>query len=144
MSAGKHGSSEVTIAYDASPGGSPVSITNGVLSMGGIRIEAAQQLTHAYGDSWEESTPTGIRKVPAIAMHGFFDDTPVTGTHIVMKVVDGDVDPNGSTRTLTVVFGNSVTAAGETRLTHYEILGKNGNLTEFDAMVQPTGAWTIS
>ena len=144
MGAGKHGSSEITIAYDDAPGGTPVTITNGVLTMSGVKIEAAQQLTHAYGDSWEESTPTGMRKVPPITMHGFFDDTLVTGTHIVMKVTDADVSVQGSTRTLTVVFGNSVTATGETRLVSYEILGKNGNLTEFEAVVQPTGTWTIS
>lgn len=144
MAAGKHGSTEITIAYDASPGGSPITITDGVLTISGIKIEAAQQLTHAFGDSWEESTPTGMRKVPPITMHGFFDDTATTGTHIVMKVTDADVSVQASTRTLTVVFGNSVTAAGETRLVSYEVLGKNGNLTEFEAVVQPTGAWTIS
>jgi hypothetical protein len=75
MSAGKHGSSEVTISYDSTPGGSPVAITNGVLSISGIKIESMQQLTHALGDSWKESTPTGMRFVPAITMTGFFDDT---------------------------------------------------------------------
>jgi hypothetical protein len=37
-------------------------------------------------------------------MTGFFDDTAVSGTHVVLKVTDADVDPNGSTRTLTVAY----------------------------------------
>lgn len=144
MSAGKHGSFEFTISYDASPGGALIPIQNGVLTISGVKIEASQQLTHAYGDSWEETTPTGMRKVPAITMSGFFDDTPVTGIYIVMRVTDADVDPNGSTRTLVVVFSNTnVTFTTETRLISSEIAGKNGNLTDFTAVVQPTGAATL-
>lgn len=144
MSAGKHGSSEITVTYDDSSG-TPRVITNGVLTMSGVKIESVQQLTHALGDSWEESSPTGFRKVAPITLHGFLDDTATTGTHIVMRVVDADVDPNGSTRTMSVLFGNTgsgLTVAGETRLATYEVLAKNGNLSEFEAMAQPTGAWT--
>jgi hypothetical protein len=62
----------------------------------------------------------------------------------VLKVTDADVDPNGSTRTLSVAYSaqSGSTVAGETRLVSYEVLGKNENLTEFAAVVQPTGAWT--
>lgn len=146
MSAGKHGSPEFTIAYDGSPGGAPVSIQNGVLTIGGIKIESVLQLTQAYGDSWDESTPTGMRKVAPITMTGFFDDTASTGTHVVLKVTDADVDPNGSTRTLTVAASSQSgsTVSGETRLVSYEVLGKNGNLTDFSAVVQPTGVWAWS
>ena len=144
MAAGKHSSSEVTIGYDDAPGGSLRQIEQSVLTMSGVKIEAGQQLSHAYGDSWEESTPTGIRKVLPITMTGFFDDTATTGPHTVLRVVDGDIDPTGSTRTLTVVFGNSKTFTVETRLVSYEVLGKNGNLTEYAAVIQPTGAGTWS
>lgn len=142
MSAGKHGSAEVTIGYDDAPGGSLRQIENFVTSLSGIKVESETQLTHAFGDAWEESTPTGVRKVPPITIGGFFDDTATTGPHTVLRVVDGDVDPNGTTRTLTVVFGNSKTFTVETRLTSYEVLGKNGKLTEFVAVIQPTGAGT--
>lgn len=142
--AGKHSSSEITIGYDDSPGGTLRQIENSVLTMSGIKIEAPNQLTHAYGDSWEESTPTGMRKVPAITLTGFFDDTATTGPHTVLRVGDNDVDPNGATRTLVVVFGNSKTFTVETRLQSYEVLGKNGNLTEYASVIQPSGsaAWT--
>lgn len=143
MSVGKQGSAQVTITFD-DINGTPRSIGNGVLTISGVKITAAMQLTHAFGDAWEESSPTGMRKLDPITMTGFFDDTPTTGTHVVMQVRDGDVDPNGNSRTLTIVFGpnSGDTAAGETRLVSYEALGKNGNLTDFQAVVQPTGAWT--
>jgi hypothetical protein len=145
MAAGKHSSSEWIVSYDTSPGGSLTAITNHVITIGGLEIESIQQLTHALGDSWEESTPTGIRRVPPIEITGFFDDTATTGPHTVMRVTDDDVDPNGSTRTFTAVVSNTTkTFSGETRLTKYKVLGKNGNLTEFAATIQPTGAFTWS
>ena len=144
MSAGKHGSSEVTIGYDDAPGGSLRQIENFVTSITGVKVESGMENTHAFGDAWEESTPTGVRKVAPITVGGFFDDTATTGPHTVLRVVDGDVDPNGSTRTLTIVFGNSKTFTVETRLVSYEVVGKNGNLTEFQAVIQPTGQGTWS
>ncbi len=143
MSVGKQGSASVTIAYDGSPGGAPVSIQNGVLTISGIKITSMTQLTHALGDAWEETSSTGMRKVDPITMTGFFDDTLVTGTHVVLQVTDADVDPNGATRTLTVAFSANAgsTVAGETRLVSYEVIAKNGNLTDFSAVVQPTGTW---
>lgn len=142
MAAGKHSSSEWTVTFDSTPGGSGVAITNHVLSIGELAIESIQQLTHALGDSWEESTPTGIRRVPPIEIEGYFDDTATTGPHTVVRVTDDDIDPNGSTRTLSIVVGNSKTFSGETRLAAYKVLGQNGNLTKFKATIQPTGAFT--
>ncbi len=144
MAAGKHGSHEVTITYDDAPGGTGRAITNSVLTMSGVKIEAPLQLSHAFGDTWEESTPTGMRKVPAITLTGFFDDTATTGPHTVLRVGASDADPQASTRTLVVVFGNSVTFTVETFLLSYEVLGKNGNLTEYAAVIQPTGSATWS
>jgi len=144
MSAGKHGSSEVTVTYDTSPGGSGVAITNHVLQMGGAKIESIQQMTDALGDAWEESSPTGKRRVPPIDLEGFFDDTATTGPHTVLRVTDDDVDPNGSTRTLVLVFGNSKTFTVETRLAEYEVIPDNSKLTKFKAKIVPTGVGTWS
>jgi hypothetical protein len=145
MSAGKHGSSEITVTYDSTPGGSGVAIQNHILQMGGLKIESIQQLSDALGDAWEESSPTGKRRVPPIDLEGFFDDTATTGPHTVLRVTDDDTDPNGSTRTLVVVCSNtSKTFTVETRLAEYEVLAQNGNLTRFKAKIVPTGvaAWS--
>jgi hypothetical protein len=144
MATGKHSSSEWVIGYDDSPGGTLRTMTQHVLTIGGIKIENPQQLSHAFGDTFEESSPTGVRRIPPIQIGGLFDDTATTGPHAVFNVVAGDADPNGSTRSFSAqVATGGATFTVETRLVSYEVLGKNGNLTEYVAVVQPTGsgAW---
>ena len=142
MAAGKHGSSEITISYDDGPGGSLRAVTNFILTMGAIKITSTMQPSHAFGDAWEESLPTGMKKGDPVTLTGFWDDTATTGPHIVF--IDPDDGPQDSTRTLTIVFGNSKQVTMETYLVSYAVLGKNGMLTEFEAVIQPTGALTWS
>jgi hypothetical protein len=141
MPAGKHGSSEITITIDGSPGGSPVDITQYVRTMGGAKIDNIQEPSHAFGDSWGEMLATGFRNVPPIPLTGFDDDTAVSGPHIVLKVTDADASPQGATRTLTLGFGNGRTFSGEVRLASYEVIGRNGQLSEFASVLNPTGAF---
>lgn len=135
-----YGSSQVTISYDDS-GGTLRTITQFVREIGGVKIEAFQARSESFGDVWDEYTPTGRKGVPALSVKGFFDDTATSGPHVVFQ--SPDATPTSTTRTLTIVFGGG-TASGETRLVSYEVIGKNGNLTEYEAMVQPTGALTWS
>src|SRR5262245_21413835 len=138
---GKYGSPDVTVSYDKTPGvaGTPVLITNFVMELGGAKIEGRHQDSHAFGDRWEEHTPTGLRGCPAIKIGGLFDTT-TDGPHDVLKVTDADADPNGGTRTLALGFGDGKTFTVETRLIDYEVAAQNAQLTEFTATVQPTGA----
>jgi hypothetical protein len=39
-----------------------------------------------------------------------------------------------------MVFGDSKTMTVETRLVSYEVKGELGKLTQFEAVIQPTGA----
>lgn len=142
MAAGKQGSAQVTVSYDDAPGGTLRAVTNHTLEMGGVKIESSMELSNAFGDAWEESTPSGIAKIPPITLGGFFDTTGVTGPHVVF--LTPDTDPNGGTRTLTITWGDSKQFTVETRLVSYEVLGNNGKLTKFSAVIQPTGAGTWS
>jgi hypothetical protein len=137
MAAGKHGSAEITITYDDA-GGTPRTVTNFILTMGALKITSNTQASTAYGDSWEEMLPTGVSKADKIALHGYFDDTATTGPHVVFGAPD--TSPQAATRTLAVVVGNAKTFTTESYLVSYSVAGKNGNLTEFDAEIQPTGA----
>lgn len=141
MAAGKHSSSEITIALDDA-GGTPRTITNYILTMGALKITSNMQASHAFGDSWEESLPTGMQKVDDIQLTGFFDDTATSGPHVVMNTPDSN--PQGSSRTLAVVIGNSKTFTVECWVMSYAVLGKNGNLTEFDTVLHATGQATWS
>lgn len=144
MAAGKHGSPEVTITLDDAPGGTGRVITNFVMDLGAAEIDVETIGSDAFGDSWREFTPTGMRSSPAIPVKGFWDDTATTGPHTVFLPVAGDASPQATGRTLVIVFGNSKTFTVETRLTKYRVIGKNGTLTEFEAELQPTGeaVWT--
>lgn len=137
------GSGSVVITYDDAPGGTARTITPYVREIGGVKVEALQARSESFGDLWHEHTPTGMKMVAAVSIKGFYDDTATTGPHVVFRSPDDD--PSDATRTLAVTFGGTNgTATVETRLISYEVLGKNGNLTEYEAVVQPTGslAWS--
>lgn len=141
MAAGKHGSSEITISYDDGPGGSLRVITPYVTSMSGIKITSNMQKSTVFGDTIEKMLPTGMSIFAPITIGGFFDDTATVGPHIVF--IAPDTSPQSATRSLSIVIGNSKTWAGEGFLQSYEVLGKNGNLTEYVAvLIQNTGAWS--
>jgi hypothetical protein len=141
MAAGKHGSSEITVSYDSSPGGALQLITSYVLTMGGIKLTSNMQVSTAFGDTIEKKLPTGVSKIDPITIHGFWDDTATTGPHVVF--LTPDISPQSASRTLTIVFGNSKQWSSEGFLESYEVLGKAGNLTEFNAtLIQNSGAWS--
>ena len=106
--------------------------------MSGVKITSVMQASHAFGDSWEESLPSGMGKMDPVTLTGFWDTTATTGPHVVFIVPDDG--PQDATRTLVIVFGDSKTMTVETYLVSYSVLGKNGALSEFEAVIQPTGA----
>jgi hypothetical protein len=141
MAAGKHGSSEITISYDDGPGGTPRTITSFILTMGAIKLTSNMQANTPYGATVEAMLPTGVSKIDQITLHGYFDDTATTGPHVVF--IAPDTSPQAATRTLAIVFGNVKTWTSEGFLVSYAVLGKAGNLTEFDAVLQQnSGAWS--
>ncbi len=136
MAAGKHGSSEITIAYDDGPGGTPRTITSFVLTMGAIKLTSSMQANTPYGATVEGMLPTGVSKIDQVTLHGYWDDTATTGPHVVF--IAPDTSPQSSTRTLAIVFGNSRTWTSEGFLVSYSVLGKAGNAV----LQQNSGAWT--
>lgn len=139
--AGKYGSASITIAYDDGPGGTARTITSGVLEMSGAKLTSGMQESTAYGDTFKKMLPTGVMEAAQMTLRGFWDTTASVGAHVVF--VAPDDGPQDSTRTLTIVFGDSKTWTSEGYLVSYEVLGKAGNLTEFVAVLQQnSGAWS--
>lgn len=133
------GSTSVTITYDDGPGGTGRAVTDYVTEIGGLSIEAILADTSAFGDIWGEHTPTGFKTVDEIPIKGFYNDAATSGPHVVFRDVDDG--PSDSTRTLALVFGGtSGTFTIETRLKKYTVGAKVKGLTEYEAIVQPTGA----
>lgn len=140
--AGKYGSQSITITYDDGPGGTGRAVTGHVRTMSGVKITSSMQATTAFGDTWEEQTPTGRMRMEPVTLAGHWDTTSTTGPHAVFSAPDDG--PQDDTRTLVIVFGDSKTMTVETRLVSYEVKGQEGNLTEFEAVIQPTGTATWS
>jgi hypothetical protein len=140
MAAGKHGSSEIVITYD-DPSGAPQTITCAVLTMGAIKITSQMQAGTAYCDTIEKQLPTGLEKIDQVTLTGFWDTTPVTGSHDIFKAPD--TNPQAPTRTLGVMFGDAKQWTSEGYQVSYSVIGKVGNLTEFEAVLQQnSGAWS--
>jgi hypothetical protein len=101
MAAGKHGSSEFTFSIDDAPGGSPTTMTNYILTIGGCqdRERDCSRRTRS-GTRGQEMLATGFAKVPAITVTGYFDDTATTGPHTVFQVKAADRSPQAATRTV--------------------------------------------
>src|SRR5688572_21763909 len=98
--AGKYGSKDVTVSFDDSPGGTPRAIAGFIMELGGAKIVVATEKSDAFGDQWAEHVPTGTREAPDIPVSGHFDTTATTGPHVTLRPVDGDADPQASTRSL--------------------------------------------
>jgi len=139
MAVGRQGSAVVTITYDDAPAGTGVPIHGFVMELGGAKIVVESEQSDTFGDTWREHCNTGFRSVPDIPVSGFFNTTPTTGSHAVLKPTDADAVPDGGTRTLVIVFGDSKTFTTETILAEYEVVGTVGKLTRFNAVIRPTG-----
>lgn len=134
-----YGSTSVTITYDDAPGGTGRALTDYVTEFNGISIEALQADTSAFADIWGESTPTGFKMADEVVLKGFYNDATTTGPHTILREVDDS--PSDSTRTLVAVFGGTGgTFTIETRLKKYTVSPKVKGLTEFEAVIVPTGA----
>lgn len=140
MAAGKHGASEITITYDDATG-APQTITCATLSMGGIKITSGMQTGTTYCDTVEKQLPTGLLKIEQVTLTGFWDTTPVTGSHDIFK--SPDKLPTAATRTLAVMFGDAKTWTSEGYEVSYAVIAKVGALTEFEVVLQQnSGAWS--
>lgn len=140
--AGKYGSASIVITYDDSPGGTARTITPYVTSIGGIKKEAITEQTAPFGQAYEAHTPTGMTRTPDIEIMGWYDTTATSGPHVVF--IAPDDGPQDSTRTFTFAPGDSKTFTMETRLVSYEVIGRNGLLSQYKAVIRQAGdgAWT--
>lgn len=140
--AGKYGSASASISYDDSPGGSLRNVTAHVLTIGGLKIEQITEENSPFGQAFESHAPVGKQRFADVEIAGNWDTTATTGPHAVFGTPDSD--PNGSTRTLTIVPGDSKTLTVETRLASYELVLTDGKLTGYKAVVRQAGlaAWS--
>jgi len=130
----------IVVMYD-NVGGTPVDISQFVLSIGEISVESAFEEVHSFGDSWEEHLPVGIGKSGQIELGGLYDDAG-GGPDSVFADRVPEVPGVTATRTLTITWVGSKTTSFETYLVAYKRAPDRNALTKWSATLQPTGAFT--
>jgi hypothetical protein len=140
----KFSSTVVTVTLDDAPGGTPRIITPYVNTIGGLKIENLTQQTNPFGSSNESHTPTGMSKTPDIPISGFHDDTATLGSHVIFKPAAGDKSPASVGRVLVILAATGATFKITVHLVSYEVLNKNGALTEYVAVLRQksAGVWS--
>lgn len=140
----KYGSSVVTVTIDDAPGGTPRIITPYVSTISGIAVENLTQQTNPFGVAFESHTPTGMTRVPDVVLSGFFDDAANVGSYTVLKPNALDYAPASVGRVLVILAATGATFTITVHLVKFEVINKNGSLTEYAATVRQksAGVWS--
>jgi len=139
-----HGSSEVIVTLEDSPGGTARTITPYLREIGGVGVKLITQQTNPFGSTSKANTPTGITETPDIDFGGFFDTTADSGIKAVFTITASDSAVNSVGRELVVTLATGTTFTIHVHLTEFMIYPKGDALTEFKAKVvqMGAGAWS--
>lgn len=134
----KYGPSSVAITLDDS-GGTARNLSQYIISIGGIKINAGMVDSTGFGDSWAESLSTGLRSMDDITIEAWYDDTSNTTDAVLGDVANGPADQQ---KTLVVTYGASKTTTVEGWITDYERVLDKDSLHIVRATFRPSGAAT--
>lgn len=132
----KYGFNNLVVEFDNS-GGALVDISQHVLEINGINVEAVTEESHTAGDSWVEKLFTGLKKGDDVTIKGFLDDTAATGPHALFNAVG-----NAVSRSLKITYGGAVIDTVETIIKKYSKPPARGTLTKYEVVLELTGAVT--
>lgn len=135
----KYSGANTVIEFD-NAGGSLVDMSQYILEMNGIDVEALFEDSHTFGDSWRERLPAGFRQVDDIELSGFYDDTATTGPDVIFNAPAATVST--ASRTLKVTFGGTKTASVECFIKKYSRKPVRATITRFSVTLTTTGAVT--
>ena len=136
-----YGSDDIVVIMD-STAGTTVNISQSVLEISGIDIEAMLEESHTMGDSWVENAYTGLRKINEITLKGFYDDDADTGTNFMWNDPGNVGTSGGGTRSLAITIGGSKIVSCEVFIKNFRRLPSRGVLTKAEVVLSPTGAAT--
>lgn len=136
-----YGSDDIVVDMD-STAGTTVNITQSVLEINGVDVEAMLEESHTMGDSWVEQLYTGLRKANEITLKGFFDDDSDTGTDFMWNDPGNTKTSGGGTRTLKILFGGTKSFSTEVWIKNFRRLPSRGALTKAEVVLAPTGTVT--
>ena len=136
-----YGTDDIVIEFDNSAG-TTVNVSQSILEINGVDVEAMIEESHTMGDSWVEQLYTGLRRGGDITVRGFYDDDSDTGFDFMFKDVGNAGTSGGASRTLKITWGGTKTTTVETIIKNYRRLPTRGELTKAEAVLAPTGAFT--
>jgi hypothetical protein len=121
--------------------GSPVDITQHVITINDIDVENILEQTDPFGVAAEEHTPSGKYRVAPIEIGGLFE-TAAGGPDELFADRQGE-GPTAVTRTFRIVWITGRESAVETHLGMYKRTPNRENgLTRYSVTLQPTGTIT--
>ena len=136
-----YGTDDVVVIMDTT-GGTTLNISQSVLEISGVDVEAMLEETHTMGDSWVESFFTGLRKSNEITMRGLYDDDADTGTDFMWNDPGNTKTASGATRTLAITWGGTKIYSTEVWIKNFRRIPSRGTLTKAEVVLVPTGAAT--
>lgn len=136
-----YGYDDLAVVFDNSAG-TTVNISQSVLEINGIDIEAMLEETHAAGDSWREQLFTGLKTVGDITIKALYDDDSDTGANFMFNDPGNAGTSGGASRTLAITWGGTKVTTVETIIKNFRRLPSRGALTKCEVVLAPTGAVT--
>ena len=123
-------------------------VSSQVVTFSGFTVEAILELVHGFGKTYEESAPVGVNRIPAITISGPVDNDTTTGITGILGVAT-DI---GAERVLRLNFASGTTGATgaaenvkmDVIVQSYGRVAARGALTQYSAVLQPTGAFSVS
>lgn len=116
-------------------------ISNQVMEISALKMEALVEESDAFGDSWKETLYTGIRRMDDITLSGILDDVAASGVNAIF----GQASDLGAERNWKL---NVTTASGVIKtdviIVSYERMPSRGALTRYQVVGRPTGAVTLT
>ena len=117
------------------------------VTFSGFTVEGILELIHGFGQTYEQSGYVGVNRIPAITLGGPWDDDTATGLAGILGVAS-DI---GAERVLRLNFLSGTTgatgAAGNLKVDvivqSFARMPARGALTQFQAVLQPTGAHAV-
>ena len=116
-------------------------ISQQVLEFSGLDLEALLEQGHTFGDAWEESAYTGMRKINEITMTAFWDDDTSTG----VQGIFGNASDVGAERVMKINLGTTnAYPKFDFIIRRVNKKPSVGALTKADIVIVPSGALTIA
>jgi hypothetical protein len=131
----QYGSDQVVVKIDVTDGGALTDITQFVQTINGIDIEKILEVSHTFGDAWEESTPVGVSKMAPVVLGGIYDD----GANVSAAFF---TNAHTQTRTLEITYGSTKKTTVEVWINKRKRMPARNALTRYEVTLQPSGAAT--